>query len=110
MCSGNYTGIQSIINTNMFVESFHSVLKVVYLHHKQNICVDSLLVTLIKIARNKTFERFRKLEMGKQTQRICEISKQHQAALSLSPTTATLVAENKWKIRSQKKTSNGIHS
>ena len=24
------------VNTNMFVESFHRVLKVVYLHHKQN--------------------------------------------------------------------------
>ena len=97
-------------NTNMFVESFHSVLKVVYLYHKQNRRVDSLLVTLIKIAGNKTFERFRKLEMGKQTHRICEISKRHQAALSLSHTSATLVAENKWKVRSQKKTSNGIHS
>ena len=44
-------------NTNMFVESFHSVLKVVYLYHKQNRRVDSLLVTLIKIAQ----------KMGKQT-------------------------------------------
>ena len=56
-------------NTNMLVESFNSVLKVVYLHHEQNRHVDSLLVTLIKIAQNKTFERFCKLEMGKQTHR-----------------------------------------
>ena len=51
-------------NTNMFIESFHRVLKVVY---KQNRRVDFLLVMLMKISLNNTFERFRKLEIGKQT-------------------------------------------
>ena len=53
------------VNTNMFLESFHRVLKIVYLNHKQNRRVDSLLTTLIKIARDKAFERFCKEEKGK---------------------------------------------
>ena len=52
------------VNTNMFVESFHRVLKVVYLNHKKNRRIDLLLITLMKVARNKAFERFRKLETG----------------------------------------------
>lgn len=37
-------------NTNMFVESFHRLLKVVYLDNKQNRHVDFFLFTLIKLA------------------------------------------------------------
>ena len=59
-----------IANTNMFVESFHRTLKVVYLQHKQNRRIDFLLVILSKIARDKVFERLRKLEMGKKTQNL----------------------------------------
>ena len=36
----------STANTNMFLEAFHRVLKIVYLHHKQNRRVDYLLTTL----------------------------------------------------------------
>ena len=42
---------------NMFVESFHRVLKFVYLQHKQNRRVDFLLATLI---RNKTLNLSKK--------------------------------------------------
>ena len=62
----------STVNTNMFLEAFHRVLKIVYLHHKQNRRVDSLLVALIKIGGNAAFERLRKLEMGKNSHRICK--------------------------------------
>ena len=65
-------------NTNMFLESFHKVLKTIYLHHKQNRRVDALLVTLIKVTRDKAFERFRKLEMGKSSHRICEVNRRHK--------------------------------
>ena len=90
-------------NTNTFVESFHSVLKVVYLQKKLNRRVDCLLFVLMKIARNKVFKRLRKLEMGKQTHRICEISKRHKAAKILSPTSIESVTEMKWKVLSQSK-------
>ena len=71
---------RTTVNTNMFVESFHRVLKVVYLQHKQNRRVDFLLATLMKIARDKTFERLLKQEKGKHTHRVCKINKRHTAA------------------------------
>ena len=93
--------VGSTVNTNMFLEAFHRVLKIVYLHHKQNRRVDSLLVALIKIARNTAFERMRKLEMGKNSHRICEIMKRHQSANKLSPTSITPINNKKWKVNSQ---------
>ena len=37
-------------NTNMFIEAFHRLLKVVYLDNKHNGRIDSLLNTLLRIA------------------------------------------------------------
>ena len=62
----------------MFMEAFHRVVKILYLHHKQNRIIDNLLTVLLKITRDKTFERFQKVEMGKSTHRICEIRKRHR--------------------------------
>ena len=67
----------------MFVEAFHRVIKVIYLHHKQNRRVDVLLITLLKISRDKAFERFNKIEKGKRSHRVCEINKRHKAAEQL---------------------------
>ena len=47
-----YYRVESTVNTNMFLEAFHRVLKIVYLHHKQNKHVNSFLVAFIKISRN----------------------------------------------------------
>ena len=63
------------MNTNMFSESFHRVLKVVYLQHKHNRRVDFLLYTLLKIARDKAFDQLQKCQKGKHTHRICDINK-----------------------------------
>ena len=95
--------INCTANTNTFLESFHSVLKVVYLQKKQNRRVDNLLSTLLKIARDKIFERLRKLELGKNTHRICEINKRHKSALSLSPTSIETIADNQWIVKSETK-------
>ena len=57
----------------------------------------------MKIAKNKVFERLRKLEMGEQTYRTCEIFKCHKAAKILSPTSNESVTEMKWKVLSQSK-------
>ena len=64
----------------MFVEAFHRVLKMVYFHHKQNRRIDILLVMLLKIARDKTFEWLHKIEKGKLTHRVCEINRHRKAA------------------------------
>jgi hypothetical protein len=83
------------------VEAFHRVLKVIYLHHKQNKRIDSLLVTLSKLARDKAFERFQKVEVGKTSHRLSEINKRHKMAQSmLQSYTITQLTENKWAITS----------
>ena len=78
-CYRKYT----VVNTNMFVEAFHRVLKIVYFCHKQNRRIDVLLVTLLRISRDKAFEWFYKVEKGKWTHRICEINRRHKAAIMM---------------------------
>ena len=52
------------INTNMRMESFHNVLKSLYMKGKENKRVDKLISILLKISRDKAFERMIKLEKG----------------------------------------------
>ena len=54
--------IGTIVNTNMFVESFHRLLKVNYLNNKQNCRVDRLIHVLLRIARNLIYEQLNKVE------------------------------------------------
>ena len=90
-----------VVNTNMFVESFHRTLKIVSLNHKKNRRIDMLLITLIKVARSKAFEHFKKQEYEKVTHRISEIMKRHNVATNLSPNTITEVTPDKeWKVTS----------
>ena len=65
----------SRVNTNMFLESFHRVLKEVYLERKQNRRVDHLLYKLLKISRDKAYEQWIKAEKGKTTLRQRESNK-----------------------------------
>ena len=51
-----------------------------YLDNKHYRRIDSLLNTLLRIARDKAYERLIKLEKGKSSHRICEINKWHKAA------------------------------
>lgn len=57
--------VGSCINTNIFVEAFHRVLKHVYLHGTLNRRLDILINTLLRFARDKGFERLFKLSKGK---------------------------------------------
>ena len=97
---------KATVNTNMFLEAFKGPLKLIYLHHKQNRRVDYLLTTLLKVARDKAFERFRKLEKGKRTHRIFEINKRHKAAekmaIIFTNTSITPVSETEWEVPSQR--------
>ncbi len=96
--------VRSTVNTNMFLEAFHRVLKIVYLYHKKNRRIDSLITVLLKIARDKAFERFRKVEMGKSTHRVCEIRKRHKKAEEMQDNSShnvTKITSEKWKVESQ---------
>ena len=70
------------MNTNMHIESFHRVLKIVYLQHKHNRRVDYLIYVLLKIERDKAFNHIQKIEKGKVTHRICDINKRYKSAVS----------------------------
>ena len=65
----------------MSVESFHRLLKVVYLESKHNRRIDHLLHVILRIARDKMFDRLIKKEKGKSTYRIGEINRRHHAAV-----------------------------
>ena len=87
----------------MYLETFHRTLKIVYLQHKQNRRIDYLVTTLLKVARDKTFERFRKLEKGKQSHRICEINRRHKSAIQMraSGVKETQLGTDQWRVPSQ---------
>lgn len=68
----------SFINTNMYVEAFHRVLKHVYMEGKVNKRVDKCIHVLMRYERDKAFERLVKLEKGKASRRITTM-KRHTA-------------------------------
>ena len=44
------------INTNMYIESFHRILKHLYMKAKANRRIDNLIHVLLKVSRDKGFE------------------------------------------------------
>ena len=86
----------------MFVESFHRLLKVVYLHSKQNRRVDKLLHILFRIARNMIYEQVIKIQKGKMTHRRCEIQKRHVTAMEIFNTCSVKqINQEEFKVESQ---------
>ena len=53
------------------------------MEHKQNRRVDFLLHMLLKISRDKLYDRLQKVEKGKNTHRMTEINKRHKSAESM---------------------------
>ncbi len=90
----------SFISTNMYVESFHRVLKYIYLKGKTNKRVDKCIQVLMKYARDKTFDRLIKLEKSKLTGRVSTISKRHNASRGLSTDLVTSIDDCTWYVRS----------
>lgn len=95
--------VGSTVNTNMHVESFHRLLKVVYLQGKQNRRLDHLIHIVLKVARDKGFERLQKIHKGKASHRVSEINRRHKKAedmLSLGGT-PTMKSAATWEVISQ---------
>ena len=95
---------KSGINTNMYVESFHRLLKYVYMRGRINKRVDKLLHILMKVARDKGFERLCKLEKGKISGRLSLIRKRHFESTRLSDTSVTQVNSSQWMVTSSDST------
>ena len=97
--------IATVVNTNMAVESFHHVLKACYMERKQNRRVDKLVHFLLKIARDKVFDRAIKTQKGKLTHRFCEIKKRHKNAEEAIPLAniQSVTKGKTWKVQSSDK-------
>ncbi len=83
----------------MYVESFHKVIKYMYLKGKTNKRVDKCIQMLMKYERDKIFERLIKLEKGKISGRIALIMKRHQTSKKLSLKQVKQVDEATWKVK-----------
>ena len=76
----------------------------IYLHHKVNIHIDILLITLLKLSRDKAFECFHKMETGKLSHRVCEINRRHKAAEQIQQNNqchiTTVQLNTEWTVQS----------
>lgn len=85
----------------MYVEAFHRVLKYLYLKGKVNKRLDKCVGVLLKLARDKGFERLVKIEKGKTTERISQIRARHRASLKIPTDHITETEEYcTWKVKS----------
>ena len=84
----------------MSVEAFHRLLKVVYLESKHNRRIDHLLSVLLRIARDKVYDRLIKSEKGKSTHRISEINRRHRVAEDLIKANIAVVSmeQSLWEV------------
>ena len=90
----------SQLNTNMYVEAFHRLLKHIYLQGTCNKRIDKCIHVLIKLERDKAFERLIKLEKGKINGRLSVIHQRHLASQKLSSLLITVVNDNTWLVQS----------
>ena len=100
--------IKAGINTNMYLESFHKVLKYVYMKGKTNKRVDRCIHVLLRMARDKGFDRIMKLEKGKTTKKISIINNRHNRSLDLPVSSIHNVSPSEWQVSST--TSNAIYT
>ena len=94
--------IRTIVNINMHLESFHRLLKVVYLQGKQNRRLDHLISIVLKVARDKGFERIQKMHKGKISHRASELNRRHQKAEEMiaSGVNHAVKSTTSWEVQS----------
>ncbi|XP_050507538.1 uncharacterized protein LOC126885154 [Diabrotica virgifera virgifera] len=88
------------INTNMYLESMHKTLKHVYLEGKKVRRLDRCISALMKLVRDKLFDRLTKNIKGKQTYKIKQILDRHRKGLIISSENITVVDDNTWYVKS----------
>lgn len=85
----------------MFAESFHRVLKHVYLKGKINKRMDVFINVLLRYSRDKAFDRILKVEKGKTTKRCSDIIKRHNRSLKIPVELVQALDKNsKWLVKS----------
>ena len=84
----------------MYVEAFHHVLKYIYMNDRINKRVDNCINTLMKITRDKAFERLIKLTKGKKTERLIDIHKRHLTSKDMTVDSVEQVEDGVWDVTS----------
>ena len=85
----------------MFCESFHRVFKCKYLKGRLHKTVYKCLLNLIKLNRDKIFERFSKLTKGKYISRMRFIKESHEASKRISFNNVEVINEKIFKVKSE---------
>ena len=86
---------QAGINTNMYVEHFHRILKYIYMKGVTNKRVDKCVHVLLKIARDKAIDQSTK---GKSSYRISVMKKRHAASFEMALDLIVPCGYNEWKV------------
>ena len=61
--------------------------------------VDKCIHTLLKISRDKNFERIRKLTKGNKTKKIMEIQKRHSASKNMTTESVREIEDGIWDVQ-----------
>ena len=62
--------------------------------------IDNLLHILIKVSRDKAFQRLCKSEKGKVSARLATIRKRHLASTKLNVDSVRKISDNEWSVQS----------
>ncbi|XP_050506252.1 uncharacterized protein LOC126884365 [Diabrotica virgifera virgifera] len=87
------------INTNMSIERMHQTIKYLYLNGRQVRRLDKTINILIKLIKDKLFERLITLNKGKISSKLRELRKRHKTSLNLDMDTIVM-SEMGWEIPS----------
>lgn len=89
------------INTNMYLEAFHKVLKYKYMGGRKCQRLDTCISLLLKVVRDLTFARFQKLVNGANCGKIADINSRHRQSLNIRSETISESDPNEWKVQSE---------
>lgn len=89
------------INTNMRLEALHKLLKYCYLDGQQNKRVDKLISVLLKLTRNKIFDRLIKLIKNAETESQRKVTERHNGGLKIAASRVSSAGIGQWTVQSQ---------
>ena len=98
------------INTNMYLESLHKVIKHIYLKGRVAKRLDKSIHALMRLVRDKQFDRIIKLTKGKVTAKISAMHDRHKTAKTVSYSTIAQVNDCEWTVPSFQKRSKHEYS
>lgn len=88
------------INTNMYLESVHKILKYYYLEGKKTRRLDKTIHAVMKLARDSLFNRIIKLSKNTSSLRIKHIQLAHNNSKTVTSAMITVLESNEWLVQS----------